>query len=77
MKETFVLVKARNISVPLLAEVVMWLLQGSEHEPLCDECDNDILSLAWRDVNASMRDAIKEYPLELAAKGVTPELTTG
>ncbi len=64
----------RATRVPLA--VVMWLLQLIRTRT-CDECDNDILSLAWRDVNASMRDAIKEYPLELAAKGVTPELTTG
>lgn len=77
MRETFVIVKARNIGVPLLEEVITWLLEGPEHEPLCDECNNDILSLAWRDVNASMRDAMKEYPLGLASKGAVPEMTTG
>lgn len=77
MKETFVAVKAQSIGLPLLGEVMQWLLLELEDESLCDECDNDILSMAWRDVGDAMRDAVKAYPLEQAAIEAASGLTAG
>ena len=67
MRETLLVITARNISGALLAEMAEWL--GSTFllsEPAADD-DVEFLRQVWQEVGDDLRGAMKRYPLEQAA----------
>lgn len=75
MRETTLVVSARSLSAPILAELAR--LMGSSSRPLGnvdlreDEVlieDDEFISAVWREVGDDLRDAMRRYPLHQAAE---------
>ena len=67
MRETLLVITARYISAPLLAELTEWLGNTfSLSEPAADD-DVEFLRQVWQEVGDDLRGAMKRYPLEQAA----------
>ncbi|MDE0194084.1 MAG: hypothetical protein OXP08_00885 [bacterium] len=64
MKETLLVITARNISGPLLAELAQWL-GSSFTSPEHDDADA-FLRQVWQEVGDDLRGAMNRYPLEQA-----------
>ncbi len=74
MRETLLVITARNISGPLLAEMAQWL--GSTFmSPEPDDAD-EFLRQVWQEVGDDLRGAMKRYPLEQAASDTGYSLTS-
>lgn len=57
---------ARHVSAALISEVLYWMDKGGLRPYARRE--DDVLSLAWRDVNISLGKAMEDYPLEAATR---------
>ena len=64
MKETFLVVTARDISAPMLAEIAQWI-GGFSGKP---DDDEEFLRKVWREVGDDLDHAMERYPLEQAAR---------
>jgi hypothetical protein len=65
MRETLLVITARNITGPLLAEMARWL--GSTFvSPEPDDAD-EFLRQVWQEVGDDLRGAMRQYPLQQAA----------
>ncbi len=74
MRETLLVITARNISGPLLAEMAQWL--GSTFtSPEPDDAD-EFLRQVWQEVGDDLRGAMKRYPLDQAASDAGYSLHT-
>ena len=74
MRETLLVITARNISGPLLAEMAQWL--GSTFmSPEPDDAD-EFLRQVWQEVGDDLRGAMKRHPLEQAASDTGYPLTS-
>ena len=74
MRETLLVITARNISTPLLAEMAQWL--GSTFMPPEPDDAEEFLRQVWREVGDDLRGAMKRYPLEQAADDAGYSLST-
>ena len=69
MRETLLVLTARSINAPLLAELTEVLRKNlnSWAEPVVLSEDDEFLGEVWREVGDDLRDAMRRYPLSQAA----------
>lgn len=76
MRETTLVVTARSLSAPILAELAQLL--GGSPSPLesgdPDE-DEEFVAAVWQEVGDDLRDAMRSYPLSAAADEPIPTST--
>lgn len=82
MKETLIFAITRNASLSRLLDEMIQLgvLRCVQHQDSClrdGEDGDDMVSLAWQDVREAMGNAMKEYPLERAARDAGRSLPAG
>ena len=63
MKETFLLISARNLTPPLWTEMCEWLA-GFDLKPETDE--EEFLRHVWQEVGNDLRGAMRGCPIERA-----------
>ena len=63
MRETLLVITARNISAPVLAEMSQWFGDFSGQP----DDDEEFLRQVWQEVGNDLRHAMEQNPLEQAA----------
>lgn len=83
MRETTLVISARSLSAPILAELAHLLGSSSwpfgnvalhDDEELIE--DDEFLSAVWQEVGDDLRDAMRRYPLHQAAEDAGKTLPT-